>query len=216
MCGYFCCLDGKTGKVIWDRSLHEEFGLISTYGGRTNVPVVFEESVLDEAVVVGWGDHRKWAGLARPAHRFLCFDKRTGELRWLNGTSISPFDTTYSTPTVTRDRRPGGAGLRLGDGEVWALQPRTGKPIWHYPLSRAGINVSPLVTPDGRVYAGHSEENRFGNTMGAVVALDGTKSGDLSGTRTVATVAGDGRQVVAGDARRSRLLRRRPGQAVHL
>ena len=25
--GYFCCLDGKTGKVIWDRSLHEEFGL---------------------------------------------------------------------------------------------------------------------------------------------------------------------------------------------
>ena len=38
VCGYFCCLDGKTGKVIWDRSLHEEFGLISTYGGRTNVP----------------------------------------------------------------------------------------------------------------------------------------------------------------------------------
>ena len=53
-------------------------------------PVVFEDSVLISAVVVGWGDQPKWDGLARPAHRFMCFDKKTGELRWLNGTSISP------------------------------------------------------------------------------------------------------------------------------
>ena len=39
-----------------------------------------------------------------------------------------------------------------------------------------GINVSPLVTPDGRVFMSHSEENTFGNTMGAVVALDGNEA----------------------------------------
>jgi len=38
------------------------------------------------------------------------------------------------------------------------------------------------VTPDGTVYVSHSEENRVGNSMGAVVALDGSKSGDLTGT----------------------------------
>lgn len=179
--GYFCCLDGKTGKVLWDRSLHEEFGLISTYGGRTNVPVVFEDTVLISAVIVGWGDAPKWGGLARPAHRFMSFDKHTGELRWLNGTGISPYDTTYSTPTVTMIDGQAALVFASGDGEVWALQPRTGKPLWHYPMSGSGMNVSPLVTPDGTVYISHSEENKVGNSMGAVVALDGKLSGDLTG-----------------------------------
>jgi outer membrane protein assembly factor BamB len=195
VCGYFCCLEGDTGKVVWDRSLHEEMGLISTYGGRTNVPVVFEDSVLISAVIVGWGDEPKWGGLARPAHRFMCFDKATGELRWLNGTGISPYDTTYSTPTVL----PLGGQYSIvfcsGDGEVWALQPRTGKPIWHYPLSRAGVNGSPLVGPDGRVYASHAKENMVGNSQGAIVALDGTKRGDLKGTELWKHL-----QVMAGDS----------------
>jgi outer membrane protein assembly factor BamB len=182
VCGYFCCLDGDTGDVIWDHSLHEEYGLISTYGGRTNVPVVYDDEVLISAVVVGWGDTDKWGSLAKPAHRFLAFDKATGEIRWINGTSISPYDTTYSTPTVAVLDGQAELVFGSGDGMVWALQPRTGQPIWHFPLSRAGINVSPLVTTDGRVFMSHSEENTFGNTMGSVVALDGTKSGDLSDT----------------------------------
>lgn len=182
VCGYFCCLEGDTGKVVWDRSLHEELGLISTYGGRTNVPVIFEDMVLTSAVVVGWGDTDKWGSMAKPAHRFMAMDKATGELRWMNGTNISPYDTTYSTPTIMPLDGQAALVFASGDGQVWAFEPRTGKPIWHFPLSRAGINVSPLVTPDGRVYAGHSEENTFGSTMGSVVALDGTKSGDLTDT----------------------------------
>lgn len=195
VCGYFCCLEGDTGKVVWDRSLHEELGLISTYGGRTNVPLVFEDTVLISAVVVGWGDEPKWGGLARPAHRFMCFDKATGELRWLNGTGISPFDTTYSTPTIMPIAGQQALVFASGDGEVWAMQPRTGRPIWHYPFSRAGINVSPLVATDGKVYVSHSEENMVGNSMGAVAALDGTKSGDLTGTELWSHL-----QVMAGKA----------------
>ncbi|NJS36778.1 MAG: hypothetical protein HC765_10760 [Brachymonas sp.] len=61
---------------------------------------MFEDSVLISAVVVGWGDTDKWGSLAKPAHRFMSFDKATGELRWMNGTGISPYDTTYSTPTI--------------------------------------------------------------------------------------------------------------------
>lgn len=183
VCGYFCCLEGDTGELVWDRSLHEELGLISTYGGRTNVPVIFDDMVLASAVVVGWGDTDKWDSLAKPAHRFMAFDKATGELRWLNGTSISPFDTTYSTPTIMSLDGQAALVFGSGDGMVWALQPRTGEPIWHFPFTRrSGLSVSPLVTPDGRVFMSHSAENTFGTSMGSVVALDGTKSGDLTDT----------------------------------
>ncbi|MCG8450590.1 MAG: PQQ-like beta-propeller repeat protein [Pirellulales bacterium] len=176
--GYFCCLDGDTGKVVWQRSLHEEFGLLSTYGGRTHSPIVFEDMVLVSAVIIGWGDAPQWGFLAKPAHRFLAFDKTTGELRWLKGTSISPYDTTYSTPTITTLGGQAAMVFASGDGVIWALQPRTGEPVWHYPFSRRGINVSPLVAGN-TVFASHSEENIEGNTMGGLVALDGLGHGGL-------------------------------------
>ena len=178
--GYFCCLEGKTGKVVWERSLHEEFGLLSTYGGRTHSPLVFEDTVLVSAIIIGWGDAPEWGFLAKPAHRFMSFDKATGELRWLKGTRISPYDTTYSTPTLTTLSGQAAMVFSSGDGSIWALQPRTGEPIWHYPFSRRGVNISPLVVGD-TVYASHSEENIVGNTMGGLVALDGTMKGDLTG-----------------------------------
>jgi outer membrane protein assembly factor BamB len=180
VCGYFCCLEGDTGKLVWEHSLHEQFGTISTFGGRTNVPVIFEDNLLISAVLVGWGDDAKWGRLAIPAHRFLCFDKATGELRWINGSSLSPYDTTYGTPTVLPLGGEQALVFNSGDGGIWALQPRTGKPIWNFIYGRWGINVSPLVDRDGRVYTSHAGENIFGNTMGSVLALDGTKKGDLS------------------------------------
>ena len=178
--GYFCCLEGDTGKLVWDHSLLEEYGLINTYGGRTNVPIIFEDQVLISAVVVGWGDAAKWGFLARPAHRFLSFDKATGELFWINGTGISPYDTTYSTPNLATLGGQMALVFGSGDGALWAIQPRTGKALWNYPISRRGLNVSPLVVGD-TVYFSHSEENVVGNAMGAAVALDGTMSGDQTG-----------------------------------
>ena len=180
VCGYFCCLDGETGKVVWERSLHEELGVITTFGGRTNVPVVCDDLVLISAVLVSWGDTPDFDGLARPAHRFMAFDKATGELRWLSSTSVSPPDTTYATPYV--GVVGGEAQLIFGaaDGMVWSLQPRTGKMLWNYPLSIRGLNVSPLVS-GGMVYTSHSEENLTGTTSGAVVALDAKLRGSLAG-----------------------------------
>ena len=177
--GYFCCLEGDTGKVVWERSLHEEFGLLSTYGGRTHSPLIFEDQVLISAVIIGWGDSPQWGFLAKPAHRFLSFDKATGELRWLKGTGISPYDTTYSTPTITTLAGQAAMVFGSGDGSIWALQPRTGERIWNFPISRRGVNISPLVVGD-TVYASHSEENIVGNTMGTLVSLDGSLTGDLT------------------------------------
>jgi outer membrane protein assembly factor BamB len=178
--GYFCCLEGDTGKLVWDHNLLEEFGTIHTYGGRTNNPVVFDDLVLISAILVGWGDTPEYGRFAVPAHRFMAFDKATGELRWLNGTTLGPPDTNYSTPTV---KVVGGQSQLIfggADGQVWSFQPRTGKPLWNFPLSRRSINASPLVVGT-TVYCGHSEENLVGSTQGAVVALDATMRGDLAG-----------------------------------
>ena len=199
--GLFACIDGENGKIVWSKNLAEQFGTITTYGGRTNNPIIFDDLVLISAILVGWGDTPEFDGLARPAHRFMAFDKKTGELRWLNGTTISPPDTNYSTPVA---KVVGGeAQLIFGgaDGKLWGFQPRTGKQLWNYPLSMRSINSSPIVV-DNIVYGGHSEENLVGSTQGAVVAVDATLRGDLAGKEKwiqYTLMAGKSSPVMVGD-----------------
>ena len=170
VCGYFCCLDGETGKPAWEKSLHEEFGFLSTYGGRTNFPLIFEDNVIVSAVVIGWGE------MSKPAHRFIAFDKRTGVPIWFNGTSLLPEDTTYSAPVLAVIDGQMQMVFSSGDGGVHGMQPRTGKLLWSYFVSARGMNVSPLVVGD-RVYCGHSEENLDTTEMGALFCIDPTKDG---------------------------------------
>jgi len=132
-CGLLKCLDGDTGKTIWSHSLSEEFGLLSTYGGRTNVPVIFDDLAIISAVCTSWGDQ------ARPVHRFMAFNKTTGELVWTNGTRPLPDDTTYSTPFLAVIKGQPLMVFGSGDGSVWAFQPRTGKPQPPRPLDGEAV-----------------------------------------------------------------------------
>ncbi|NBW96626.1 MAG: serine/threonine protein kinase [Planctomycetia bacterium] len=196
VCGAFTAIDATTGKTRWQRSLHEEFGFLSTYGGRTNIPVVFEDLVIASAVVTGWGD------TARPAHRFLGMDKATGVVRWMNGTKELPEDTTYSTPSLADFG--GSAALVFGssDGSVWNFQPRTGRPVWNFKLSRRGINTPPLVDGD-TVIISQAEENLDNTSMGSVTRFKAAGSGDITAAATAWQKKGvmDGRSmpVVLGD-----------------
>jgi len=174
VCGVFQCLDGVTGEVIWALPLHERFGLLSTYGGRTNFPVICDDLVIISAIVIGWGE------MAKPAHQFVGFNKRTGEVVWFKGTTPLPYDTTYSSPTVTVLDGQKALVFGSGDGAVWAVQPRTGNPIWNFRLSRRGLNVSPLVVDD-LVVVSHSEENIDTTEMGSVVVIDPSgQTGDIT------------------------------------
>ena len=175
VCGIFQCFHGETGEILWAVPLHERFGLLSTYGGRTNFPIICEDLVIISGVVIGWGN------MARPAHRLIAFDKITGDVIWFNGTRPLPYDTTYSSPSLNVISGTKSLVFGSGDGSVWSFQPRTGKPIWNYRFSRRGLNISPLVVGN-YVYSGHSEENISGNTMGAVAAIDATGKGDITET----------------------------------
>ena len=165
-CCLLQCIDGETGKTVWARSMSEEFGMLSTYGGRTNTPVVFEDLVIISGVTTGWDE------TAKPAHRFFAFEKSSGECVWVTSTRPFPEDTTYSTPVVSLFDGQQVLVAGSGDGDVYAIQPRTGKVLWHHPISRRGINTSVAVDSQGNLFCTHGEENPTGTAMGAVVKIN--------------------------------------------
>jgi outer membrane protein assembly factor BamB len=184
ICGYFQCLDGKTGKTLWARSLSEEYGLIHTYGGRTNMPLVFEDKVILSAVMTGWGEY------AVPAHRFVAFDKSNGQALWISSTRLRPKDTTYSSPVLATFNGQRAIVFAAGDGSVYAMQPRTGKVLWLYDASLKGINTTPLVAGN-TVFCGNGEENFSDHRInGSLFAIDGTGTGNVTKTKEVWSLPG--------------------------
>lgn len=178
--GVFQCLDGDTGKTVWEHSLMEEFGMISPYGGRTNLATIFEDLVIVSSVMTGWGD------AAVPAHRFIAFDKSTGMTAWSFSARPRPEDTTYSTPVFKVVNGQALMVFGAADGAVYALQPRTGNVVWKYQASPRGINTTPMIDEDGIVYCGHAEKNESGRTkLGALFAIDAKMSGEIAEDKLV-------------------------------
>lgn len=172
-CGYFQCIDGKSGKTQWSHSMSEEYGLLSTYGGRTNFPIVHGELVIVSGVVIGWGD------MAKPAYRVIAFDKRNGQSVWFQSTRLFPEDTTYSAPAISVINGQAQLVVGSGDGGVYSFQPRTGKQLWNYDVSFRGINTA-ITFVGNTVLCGHADENLDDTAMGALFALDATKTGNIT------------------------------------
>jgi outer membrane protein assembly factor BamB len=158
------------GKQIWRRSLGEDFGLITTHGGRTVSPLVDGDLVIVSGLNSGWGEQ------ARGGQRFFAFDKRTGETVWVSQPGGRPYDTTYSPPVIGL---VGGVRLLIqggGDGAVHALKPQTGEPVWRYEISKRGINTGAVINGN-TVIVSHGEENLDTSVMGLLAAIDGTAKG---------------------------------------
>ena len=182
--GLFICFD-KDGNIVWSRSLTEEYGRISGYGGRVHTPIIAGDLVVISFLNSGWGDQ------AATRHRYFAFDKRTGELIWVSTPGGRPLDTTYSTPVVTTIN---GQQLIIGgnaDGGIYAMKQTTGERVWGFKLSKRGINTSVLVAGT-KVYASHSEENLDSTAMGRVVCIDATGTGDITATHEVWQYDGGG------------------------
>ncbi|MBI1789624.1 MAG: PQQ-binding-like beta-propeller repeat protein, partial [Acidobacteria bacterium] len=169
--GHLIALSAE-GKLVWERSLGEDFGLVTTHGGRTVSPVLDGDLVIVSGVTSGWGAN------ARASHRFMAFDKKTGETVWINNPGGRPFDTTYSPPIVATVN-----GMRLfiaggSDGAVHAMKPQTGEPVWKFDMSKRGINTG-VVVNGATAYVSHSEENYDTNEMGLLAAIDASATGAL-------------------------------------
>ncbi|HEX4947608.1 MAG TPA: PQQ-binding-like beta-propeller repeat protein [Blastocatellia bacterium] len=165
------------GKLLWERSLTDEFGAWTTHGGRTASPIIEGNLVIVSTVTDGFGD------LAARKHRYYAFDKRTGECVWISAPGGRPYDTTYSTPVVTTVN-----GQRVliaggGDGGVHAMKVNTGEVVWSYTMSKRGVNPG-VVVKDGIAYVSHQEENLDTNEMGHLAAIDVASKGNVTKAQT--------------------------------
>jgi outer membrane protein assembly factor BamB len=161
------------GKLLWDRSLTDEYGAWTTHGGRTVSPIIEGDLIIVSTVTDGFGD------IQMRRHRYYAFDKRTGECVWISTPGERPYDTTYSTPVVATT--PDGTRVLIaggGDGSVCAMKVATGEPVWRYPMSKRGVNPG-VVVKDGIAYVTHQEENLESNEMGHLAALDISAKGLL-------------------------------------
>ena len=161
------------GKVLWDRSLTDEYGAVTTHGGRTTSPIIEGDNIILNALILAWGD------LNRPGNRYFAFDKKTGQTVWISSPQSRHYDTNYSTPiAATID---GTRALIVGgtDGVFHALKVNTGEKIWSVEVSKRAILNSALFR-DNVAYITHGEENIDTTEMGLIAAVDATRSGVLT------------------------------------
>ncbi len=163
----------KDGKLLWDRSVGEEFAAFTTHGGRTTSPLVDGDLVIVSAAISSWG-----SGAARQ-HRFIALDKRTGDIVWIASPGGRPYDTNYAAPLVATIK-----GLRLlisgsGDGGVYAMKPQTGEKVWGTVIAKRAINTG-VVVAGNDVIVSHGDENLDVNELGMIGAIDGSQTGDIT------------------------------------
>jgi outer membrane protein assembly factor BamB len=160
------------GKIVWDRSLPEEYGAVTTHGGRTTSPTIEGDKVILNALVLAWGD------LNRTNNRHFAFDKRTGQTIWVSSPQVRHYDTNQS-PGIVADI-DGMKTFIVGgtDGAYHALKLNTGEPVWRIDVSKRAI-LNGALYRDGIAYITHGEENIGTTEMGMIAALDARRTGEL-------------------------------------
>ena len=166
----------KDGKLLWDRSVGEEFAAFTTHGGRTMSPLIDGNLVIVSAPISSWGSQ------AQRAHRFIALDKRTGDIVYVANPGGRPYDTAYAAPTIATIN-----GLRLlicgiGDGAVHAIKPQTGERVWSFVAAKRAINTG-VVVSGSTVIVSHGDENLDSSELGLIAAIDGSQTGDIKTTK---------------------------------
>jgi outer membrane protein assembly factor BamB len=168
----------KDGKLLWDRSVGEEFSAFTTHGGRTTSPLVDGDLVIVSAAISSWG-----AGSPRQ-HRFIALDKRNGDIVWVASPGGRPYDTNYAAPLIATIN-----GTRLlisgsGDGAVYAMKAQTGEKVWGFMAAKRAINTGVAVSGTS-VIVSHGDENLDVSELGMIAAIDGSLTGDIKTTKWV-------------------------------
>jgi outer membrane protein assembly factor BamB len=166
----------RDGKLLWQRSIGEEFAAFTTHGGRTAAPIIDGDLVIVSAAVSNWGT------MANRMHRFIALDKRTGDIVYVATPGGRPYDTAYASPLIASVN-----GLRLlingtGDGAIHAIKPQTGEKVWSFVAAKRAINTGAAVSGT-TVFVSHGDENFDTSELGMIAAIDATQTGDIKTTK---------------------------------
>ena len=155
----------RDGKLIWQRSMMEEFGRLTFPNSRTGALVTDGGLLIAKAITANWGAD----GPAR--NRYYAFEKNTGEFVWASTPGTDPVDNPMGAPVF------GDLGghrvfyVGTGCGHIACVNARTGEPVWRFKLSNGGLNSDVLLAGPGRLIAIHGKENIDTSTQGRLVAL---------------------------------------------
>jgi outer membrane protein assembly factor BamB len=137
--GVLSCHDAASGKLVWRRDTHRDFGAPEGYFGAGSGPIV-----VGDVVVVNVGGSRQESGI-------VGFAIHSGETLWK--TSSEP--ASYSSP-VAVDLGGEPHVVMITRYACLLLEPRTGAICWEFPFGMRGPTVNaalPVVRADP---AGHA------------------------------------------------------------
>ncbi|MDP3069124.1 MAG: PQQ-binding-like beta-propeller repeat protein [Opitutaceae bacterium] len=155
----------RDGKIIWQRSMMEEFGRLTFPNGRTGSLITDGDLMIAKGVTANWGTD----GPARS--RYYAFDKRTGELVWSSTPGLEPIDNPFGAPLFADLGEHRVFYVGTGCGHVVCVNARTGEPVWRFKFSNGGLNSDVLLDGPGKLIAIHGKENIDASTQGRLVAL---------------------------------------------
>lgn len=135
--GTLACLDATTGRRLWTRETHRDFGAPEGYFGAGSTPLV-----VADRVVVNVGGAKQDAGL-------VAFDLARGETVWKTLADAAG----YSAPVAVEvDGRP--HVLAVTRLTCVLADAATGEIRWRFPFGQRGPTVNaatPVVLPEGRL-----------------------------------------------------------------
>jgi len=165
--GLLMCFSAD-GKLLWKRSMMEEFGRLTFPNARTASPVIDRDIVITRGITSAWGAH------GPAGDRFYAFDKKTGELVWQSAPGDRPQDNTFSNPYLDFWQGKRVLYSAGGDSTLLAINARTGEPLWRVPVAKAGakggINAA-VVRYKDQLIVTHESENLDSSEIGRMAAM---------------------------------------------
>ena len=132
---WLTCLDLKTGKLIWNRNLAEEFAVPEYFFGKGSNPIIAGEKLI---LNMGGSEDRC----------VVAFDKNTGKQAWIAKDS---WGASYSSPTLARihDKEVclvlTGGESRPPKGGLLVLDPNTGEKLARFPWRADKFGATPIL-----------------------------------------------------------------------
>lgn len=150
------------GKQLWQTSVGTGSG--ARGWGSSSSPILFEDLLILTA--------------SAESESLVALDKATGKEVWRQ--EASGLNSTWGTPVLVQvDEERTDLAIAV-PGEIWGLNPRTGKMRWYCASPAGNSFCSSAVAKDGIVYAVES-----GPGGGGGIAVRAGGSGDVSDTHVV-------------------------------
>ena len=143
------CLEAATGDEVWNKDLKKLYRISTPNWGFASSPLIHGDKVVYNV-----------------GSRGIALNKKTGSLKWKNGTGKSG----YATP-VPYDHRGTEAFIMFGSSSAYGVNAATGKQLWSKPFkTSASVNAADPVLYDGKIFLTSNSRD------GELIELNGTST----------------------------------------